>query len=102
MLPHVVARNLSKCGLVSLYVGNNYSDRVNRATRMIHHSNSCNASQVSQVNVEPHLPTHIAAFRNDVNKLKHLMEVKEAPLLDEESLETPLHVAARWYVTVEW
>ena len=54
------------------------------------------------MSVEPHLQTHIAAFRNDVGKLKRLMEEEGAPLLDEESLETPLHVAARWYVTAAW
>ena len=69
---------------------------------MSQHANaSRSTSQASQVSVEPHLPTHIAAFRNDVNKLKRLME-EGALLLDEESLETPLHVAARWYVTAEW
>ena len=68
----------------------------------LHANPSRNTSQASQVSIEPHLPTHIAAFRNDVNKLKHLMEEEGAPLLDEESLETPLHVAARWYVTVGW
>jgi len=67
---------------------------------MLHHTNSRNTSQSSEVSTEPRLQTHIAAFRNDVNKLKHLMEVEEAPFLDEESLETPLHVAARWYVAV--
>ena len=69
---------------------------------MSQHANaSRNTSQASQVSVEPHLPTHIAAFRNDVNKLKGLIE-EGALLLDEESLETPLHVAARWYVTAGW
>ena len=63
---------------------------------------SRNTSQASQLSVEPHLPTHNAAFRNDVKKLKHLMEEEGAPFLDEESLETPLHVAARWYVTIWW
>ena len=70
---------------------------------MSHHPNpSRNTSQTSQMSVEPHLQTHIAAFPNDVEKLKHLIEEEGAPLLDEESLETPLHVAARWYVTVGW
>lgn len=69
---------------------------------MSQHGNaSRNTSQASQISVEPHLPTHIAAFRNDVNKLKRLIE-EGALLLDEENLETPLHVAARWYVTVGW
>lgn len=68
---------------------------------MSHQPNSRNTSQVSQLSVEPHLQTHIAAFRNDVQKLKHLIE-EGAPVLDEETLETPLHVAARWYVTSWW
>lgn len=62
------------------------------------HPKSRDTSQASNISVEPHLQTHIAAFRNDVEKLKQLIEVESAPLLDEESLETPLHVAARWYV----
>ena len=61
-----------------------------------------NTSQASQISAEPHLQTHIAAFRNDVERLKRLMEEEGALLLDEESLETPLHVAARWYVTIGW
>ena len=70
---------------------------------MLHHPNpSHNTSQASQMSVEPHLQMHNAAFRNDVGKLKWLIEEEGAPLLDEESLETPLHVAARWYVTAAW
>ena len=69
---------------------------------MSQHANpSRSTSQTSQLSTEPHLPTHIAAFRDDVQKLRGLIEEEGAPLLDEESLETPLHVAARWYVTIE-
>ena len=66
-----------------------------------HPNPSRSTSQASKLSMEPHLPTHIAAFHDDVQKLRRLIEEEGAPLSDEESLETPLHVAARWYVTIE-
>ena len=60
------------------------------------HYGSRNPSQASQLSAEPLLQTHTAAYHNDVELLKRLMAEK-APIIDDESMETPLHVAARRY-----
>lgn len=40
------------------------------------------------------LPSHIAAVKNDVDKLSYLVQEK-APLVDPSTNETPLHAAAK-------